>query len=109
MLASRQDELGRAYNPYEYHDAETPVNTDNPLRKDTVYIKPRGYVILRFQLNNAGLWLIHCHVLWHQAAGMGTVLQVGNITEATARKAEYSCQDSGKRSTGNLHKTKSLG
>ncbi|KAG5983224.1 hypothetical protein E4U55_000514 [Claviceps digitariae] len=94
VLQSRQDELGRAYNPYEHHEAETPVhvNTSNPLRKDTVYIKPRGYVILRVHLNNPGLWLLHCHVLWHQAAGMAAVLQVGNITDATARKAETSCQ-----------------
>ncbi|KAG5922719.1 hypothetical protein E4U53_003672 [Claviceps sorghi] len=92
VLASRQNDLSRAYNPYEDHDAETPVNTNNPLRKDTVYIKPRGYVILRFQVNNPGLWLLHCHVLWHQAVGMGTVLQVGTVTEATARKAEDSCR-----------------
>ncbi|KAG6006943.1 hypothetical protein E4U21_006562 [Claviceps maximensis] len=92
VLASQQNELGRAYNPYESHDAETPLNTKNPLRKDTVYIKPRGYVVLRFRLNNPGLWLFHCHVLWHQAVGMGTVLQVGNITEATARNAEQSCE-----------------
>ncbi|KAG5999529.1 hypothetical protein E4U43_002016 [Claviceps pusilla] len=92
VLASRQDDLDRAYNPYEYHDAEIPVNTNNPLRKDTVYIKPRGYVILRFQLNNHGLWLIHCHVVWHQAVGMGAVLQVGNIEEATARNTAYSCR-----------------
>lgn len=92
MLASRQDELGRAYNPFDNHGAEIPVNVRNPLRKDTVYIKPRGYVVLRLRLDAPGLWLMHCHVLWHQAAGMGTVLQVGDISEATARKAEDSCQ-----------------
>ncbi|KAG6180361.1 hypothetical protein E4U10_007545 [Claviceps purpurea] len=92
VLASRQDELGRAYNPFDNHGAEIPVNVRNPLRKDTVYIKPRGYVVLRLRLDAPGLWLMHCHVLWHQAAGMGTVLQVGDISEATARKAEDSCQ-----------------
>ncbi|KAG5959414.1 hypothetical protein E4U57_000704 [Claviceps arundinis] len=92
VLASRQDELGRAYNPFDDHGAEIPVNIQNPLRKDTVYIKPRGYVVLRLRLNASGLWLMHCHVLWHQAAGMGTVLQVGDISEETVRKAGDSCQ-----------------
>lgn len=67
------------------------VNTNTPLLKDTVYIQPRGYVILRFPLDNAGLWLMHCHVLWHQAVGMGVVLQVGNVTKATQQKAGESC------------------
>ncbi|KAG6077275.1 hypothetical protein E4U15_004773 [Claviceps sp. LM218 group G6] len=92
VLASRQDELGRAYNPFDDHGAEIPVSFQNPLRKDTVYIKPRGYVVLRLRLDAHGLWLMHCHVLWHQAAGMGTVLQVGDISEETARKAGNSCQ-----------------
>ncbi|KAG6041121.1 hypothetical protein E4U41_005923 [Claviceps citrina] len=92
VLASRQDELGRAHNPFECGGAESGANTEKPLKKDTVYIMPRGYVVLRLQLNNPGLWLMHCHVLWHQAVGMGLVLQVGNIAEATARKAGASCR-----------------
>ncbi|KAK2601768.1 hypothetical protein QQS21_004652 [Conoideocrella luteorostrata] len=94
VLSSRQREFGRPYNPFEESNADVTQNIDTktPLKKDTVYIKPQGYVILRFPLHNPGLWLMHCHVLWHQAVGMGVVLQVGNITKATARRVQQSCR-----------------
>ena len=31
---------------------------------------------LIFVADNPGLWLLHCHMLEHHAAGMGTVIQV---------------------------------
>ncbi|TVY90217.1 Laccase [Lachnellula willkommii] len=54
-----------------------PFNLVNPLRKDTVYVPPWGYVVIRFKANNEGIWILHCHVLWHQAAGMAMAFQVG--------------------------------
>jgi FtsP/CotA-like multicopper oxidase with cupredoxin domain len=67
-------------------------NTDNPLRKDTVYVPSMGYVVLRFPLNNDGLWLLHCHVMWHQAIGMGIVLQVGeDIPQDTRARVAAQC------------------
>ncbi|KAF1734621.1 Laccase-1 [Beauveria bassiana] len=94
VIGARQLDLGRSYNPYEpgatQREAEY-FNTKTPLRKDTVYIQSRGYVVLRFPLDNAGVWLMHCHVLWHQAVGMGVVLQIGNVTESTQQKAGQSC------------------
>lgn len=50
-----------------------------------------GHIVLRFKLDNPGLWLMHCHVLWHQAVGMGIVVQVGNVTETTMAKAGEHC------------------
>lgn len=91
MITSQQDELGRAHNPFEGELDAKLVNTKTALKRDTVYIKRRGYVVLRFPLHNAGLWLMHCHVLWHQAVGMGVVLQVGDVSGETARKAMQSC------------------
>lgn len=29
-----------------------------------------GWVLLRFVADNPGVWLFHCHVLWHSEAGM---------------------------------------
>ncbi|KAJ6781645.1 hypothetical protein PWT90_01395 [Aphanocladium album] len=94
VIAARQLDLGRYYNPYEPGAAEQEaqfINTKTPLLKDTVYIPSRGYVALRFRANNPGVWLMHCHVLWHQAVGMGVVLQIGNITELTQQKASQTC------------------
>ncbi|KND87131.1 L-ascorbate oxidase [Tolypocladium ophioglossoides CBS 100239] len=81
-----------AYNPFDPAAAsQQTVNTATPLRKDTIYVPPMGYVILRFALDNEGLWLLHCHVLWHQAVGMGIVLQVGDIADDVKQRASELC------------------
>lgn len=41
----------------------------------------RGYVIIRFQTDNPGFWLMHCHLEAHMDIGMAVVLQVGEISE----------------------------
>lgn len=67
-----------SYSPYE--DAEPPCgpyNTENPVLRDTVNVPRRGYVVLRFVAENLGLWMLHCHLLWHQAAGMAMGLHIG--------------------------------
>jgi FtsP/CotA-like multicopper oxidase with cupredoxin domain len=70
--------LWGSYNPFV---AGIPpggeYNLENPVRKDTVYIPRRGYAVLRFKADNEGVWMFHCHVLWHQASGMAMAFQVG--------------------------------
>ena len=66
-----------SYNPYE--DTEPPGGPyvlDTAVRKDTFYVPRRGYAVLRFRADNPGLWLFHCHVLWHQASGMAMAFDV---------------------------------
>ncbi len=49
-----------------------------PLRgalRDTVLVPPRTSVTVAFDANNRGTWYVHCHVLWHLAAGMATLVQ----------------------------------
>lgn len=95
VVLSQQAELGEygAYNPF---DAESkhhtyPTSPFTPLLKDTVYVPAMGYVVLRFPLNNQGLWLMHCHVLWHQAVGMGMVFKVGDIDMVAKEAANQFC------------------
>ncbi|KAI1386866.1 putative multicopper oxidase [Hypoxylon trugodes] len=45
--------------------------THNPLKRDTVTAEGFGWVLLRFVADNPGVWLFHCHVIWHSEAGMG--------------------------------------
>lgn len=53
------------------------MNVVNPIRKDTVFVSAMGYVVLRVNVGNPGLWFLHCHVLWHQAVGMAMAFHVG--------------------------------
>ncbi|TGJ83324.1 hypothetical protein E0Z10_g5455 [Xylaria hypoxylon] len=43
----------------------------NPLKRDTITVEGFGWVLLRFVADNPGVWLFHCHVIWHSEAGMG--------------------------------------
>ena len=54
------------------------LNLESPVRKDTVSVPRRGYVVLRFKADNEGIWMLHCHVLFHQGSGMAMGVHVGN-------------------------------
>ncbi|MEV8021132.1 multicopper oxidase family protein [Streptomyces sp. NPDC086554] len=43
-------------------------------RKDTAVILPNGTLTVDFEADNPGLWMIHCHNVYHSEAGMMTVL-----------------------------------
>jgi FtsP/CotA-like multicopper oxidase with cupredoxin domain len=49
----------------------TPLN--GALR-DTILVPPRTSVTVAFDANNPGIWYLHCHILWHLAAGMATLV-----------------------------------
>lgn len=43
--------------------------------RDTVLVPPKSSVAVAFDANNPGIWYVHCHVLWHLAAGMAALVQ----------------------------------
>ncbi|MDJ0382990.1 multicopper oxidase family protein [Streptomyces sp. G-G2] len=43
-------------------------------RKDTAAILPGGTLTADFDADNPGLWMLHCHNVYHSEAGMMTVL-----------------------------------
>ncbi|MCY0918565.1 multicopper oxidase family protein [Streptomyces sp. H27-G5] len=43
-------------------------------RKDTAVILPNGTLTAEFDADNPGLWMVHCHNVYHAEAGMMTVL-----------------------------------
>jgi len=43
--------------------------TKNPPRRDTAMLPINGYLLLAWQTNNPGAWLMHCHIGWHLEAG----------------------------------------
>lgn len=44
-------------------------------RKDTVIVLPKQTVRIEFDADNPGQWRYHCHNVYHQVAGMETVLR----------------------------------
>jgi FtsP/CotA-like multicopper oxidase with cupredoxin domain len=43
--------------------------------RDTVLVTPGRRVVIAFDADNPGLWAFHCHLLYHQHAGMFTTLR----------------------------------
>ncbi len=41
-----------------------------PMRRDTLMVHPNGFIVLRFQASNPGVWLFHCHIEWHVTSGL---------------------------------------
>jgi FtsP/CotA-like multicopper oxidase with cupredoxin domain len=43
--------------------------------RDTLIVPPKSTIKVIFDANNPGVWAFHCHILYHLAAGMFTVLK----------------------------------
>lgn len=53
-------------------DATTAVSTynlNNPPRRDVATLPGGGYLVLAFETDNPGAWLMHCHIGWHTSMG----------------------------------------
>ncbi|ROV93786.1 hypothetical protein VSDG_07021 [Cytospora chrysosperma] len=42
----------------------------HPATKDTVHVNGNSYAVLRFEADNPGVWLFHCHIEWHVEMGL---------------------------------------
>jgi FtsP/CotA-like multicopper oxidase with cupredoxin domain len=70
------------WHPMHLHGHSFQILTRNgapvPHRQwgDTVLVSPRETVEVAFVADNPGNWMLHCHVMDHQMAGLMTVLRV---------------------------------
>lgn len=69
-----------SWNPFESSEPlGGALNLVNPVARDTFIVPRKGYVVLRFRADNPGLWLFHCHVLWHLGSGMAMGIEVERV------------------------------
>jgi FtsP/CotA-like multicopper oxidase with cupredoxin domain len=63
-------------------------------KRDTVFVKAGQTVKVQFEADYPGYWVVHCHILYHQAGGMMTVLKYQGFEDAhynpLASRAEFS-------------------
>ncbi|KOS48441.1 hypothetical protein ACN38_g617 [Penicillium nordicum] len=45
------------------------VATNNPPRRDTAMLNGNGFLLIAFETDNPGVWLMHCHIGWHTDEG----------------------------------------
>ncbi|CAG8492805.1 9033_t:CDS:2 [Dentiscutata erythropus] len=49
---------------------KSSLNTDNPPIRDTTVVPSWGWSVIRFNIDNPGVWVFHCHIEWHIQIGM---------------------------------------
>jgi iron transport multicopper oxidase len=49
-----------------------------PMRRDTILVRPLGYIVLRFKADNPGVWLFHCHIEWYAQSISLAQLHIAN-------------------------------
>ncbi|KAJ5390737.1 CAZyme family AA1 [Penicillium cataractarum] len=57
--------LAQGVNPW---DGKT-LSHANPPRRDTAMLESSGYLLIAFETDNPGAWLMHCHIGWHTSEG----------------------------------------
>ncbi|CAN6673298.1 hypothetical protein TRVA0_048S00606 [Trichomonascus vanleenenianus] len=74
-----------------YEPGKTEINVDNPIYRDTVQVKGFGWALVRFVADNPGIWLFHCHILWHAATGMAMQFNIlpQQVLNSQALSAEW--------------------
>lgn len=45
-----------------------------PMARDTVFVYPHSYIVMRFKADNPGVWMFHCHIEWHLEQGLAILL-----------------------------------
>ncbi|KAF2255775.1 multicopper oxidase [Trematosphaeria pertusa] len=58
------------YDGNDKWDGSTVVNPSNPPRRDTHNLRPHGWMVMQYNLDNPGVWPFHCHIAWHLSMGM---------------------------------------
>jgi hypothetical protein len=50
------------------------LKLDNPPRRDVVLLPTDGYIVIAFKADNPGAWIVHCHIAFHIAQGLGLTI-----------------------------------
>ena len=61
-------------DPQAFDPEDHPPFPEIPMRRDTVFVRPNGNIVLRFRADNPGVWLFHCHIEWHLEQGLALTL-----------------------------------
>ncbi|KAI0156942.1 multicopper oxidase [Xylariaceae sp. FL1272] len=71
-----------------YSDSSA-LNLSNPPRRDVAMLPAAGYIVMAFQNDNPGVWLVHCHIGWHTTLGLALQIieresDIAGITDSDA-------------------------
>ncbi|KAJ1411261.1 Multicopper oxidase, copper-binding site [Sesbania bispinosa] len=70
--------LAQGFGNYNATRDEPKFNLVNPQIRNTIAVPVAGWAVIRFQANNPGIWLMHCHLETHLPWGLGMAFEVEN-------------------------------
>ena len=62
--------LGTGEGTFSVAENSAGLNYNNPTRRDTAMLPANGWLVLAFETDNPGAWLMHCHIAWHASEGL---------------------------------------
>ena len=74
QLIERHEEIPETEDPVGYNASDHADWPEYPMLRDTVYVRPQSYIVMRFKADNPGVWLFHCHIEWHLDQGLAIQL-----------------------------------
>ncbi|KAK4270422.1 hypothetical protein QN277_023459 [Acacia crassicarpa] len=70
--------LAQGTGNYNASRDESKFNLKDPQIRNTVAVPFAGWAVIRFQANNPGVWLVHCHIDDHLTWGLSMAFEVEN-------------------------------
>ncbi|RLV89395.1 Iron transport multicopper oxidase FET3 [Spathaspora sp. JA1] len=74
QLIERHEAIDDNDPPVSYNSSNHAEWPEYPMMRDTIYLEPQSYLVLRFKANNPGIWMFHCHLEWHLDQGLAMLL-----------------------------------
>ncbi|KAI1100367.1 multicopper oxidase [Jackrogersella minutella] len=87
------------------YSSDVTLNTDNPPRRDTAMLPASGHLVIGFETDNPGVWLMHCHIGWHTSEGFALQFverydEIASITDSDSLSSTCSTWSSFQTSEG---------
>ncbi|XP_057497261.1 laccase-4-like [Actinidia eriantha] len=70
--------VGRGLGNYNPKKDTKRFNLVDPVERNTIEVPTRGWVAIRFQADNPGVWFLHCHLEVHTTWGLKMAFLVEN-------------------------------
>jgi FtsP/CotA-like multicopper oxidase with cupredoxin domain len=76
------------FHGHVFQVTEIAGQTLSGAKRDTVMVLPKQTVKVQFDADAPGVWMLHCHILYHEFGGMATTVQYEGFPARKFRTAE---------------------
>ncbi|KAK9920504.1 hypothetical protein M0R45_029059 [Rubus argutus] len=70
--------LAQGFGNYDPINDTKKFNLVNPQVRNTIGVPTGGWAVIRFQANNPGVWMMHCHLDVHLPWGLAMAFEIEN-------------------------------